>query len=174
MLAVVLICSLLDSSSFCSRLLLISPLTAFPGTFPPLRGMQPLNMLISCFCFLQEECNSLVKHIDSVEVKLQKTDIHTVLQRRVTICLPFSSSSSKEGRKKFCRSLALRYLLALTFMRFPAGIFLLSRHDEHPQKLARRWLLTCFQKLALFQIDSVSLVSNQVWFCFLLKNRKGK
>lgn len=105
--------------------------------------------------------------------KASKSDIHTVLQWRVTICLPLSSSSSKEGKKKFHRSLALHYLLALTFMRFPAGIFLLSRQDEHPQKLAERWLLTCFQKLTLFQIDSVSLVSN-FGFAFSRKIEKAR
>lgn len=133
--------------------------------FPQLRGMQLENMLMSCPCFLQQGYNSLVKHINSIEVKLQK-QTYAQSSSEATICLPFSSSSSKEGRKKFSRGLALHYLLALTFVRFPAGFFLLPRQHEHPQKLARRLLLTHFQKLALFQVDSVSLVSNQEEFGF--------
>lgn len=154
----------------------------------------PLPSLLSIVLFSPAQRNAVRKHADVLLLfsaakiqffsqihqfcrgKASKTDIRTVLQRRVTICLPLSSSSSKEGRKKCSRGLALHYLLALTFMRFPAGFFLLTRQDEHPQKLARRWLLTHFHKLALFQVDSVSLVSNQekIWFCFPLKNRKGK
>jgi len=40
--------------------------------FPQLRGMQSGNTLMSCSCFLQQGYNSLVKHINSIEVKLQK------------------------------------------------------------------------------------------------------
>lgn len=40
--------------------------------FLQLREMQSQNMLMSCSCFLQQRYNSSVKHINSIEVKLQK------------------------------------------------------------------------------------------------------
>lgn len=173
MLAVVLICS---SCWECSLQQAAPTLSSpcFPKYFPPAHRNAAIEYADVLLLFSAGKIYFFSQTHQFSRGKASKTDIRTVLQWRVTICLPFSSSSSQEGRKKFRRGLALHYLLALTFI--PCRNFLATQAGWTPTKIGKEMTFNSFSKAG--SISSRQCLScikpGRIWFCFSLKNRKGK